>query len=102
MGKTKKLNMKTFTIQTILVTLAYSSLTARGTFLQAEYAQLGEKCEGFNERTGKAFPSCDEGLICEHAGGVSIPGAGNICVPDPDYSERSVDLDIGACYEYYR
>ena len=44
-------------------------------------AQLGEICEGFNERTGGPFPSCAEGLKCESTCEISIPGACNTCVP---------------------
>ena len=29
------------------------------------YAKLGEKCEGFDETTGKYFPKCEENLECE-------------------------------------
>merc|ERR1719266_1500996 len=42
-------------------------------------AQEGDICEGHNESTGKPFPKCDEGLVCEDAGMVTIEGAGNIC-----------------------
>ena len=43
-------------------------------------AGVGETCEGFDESTGEPFPSCEAGLVCEDAGMVSIPGAGNVCV----------------------
>ena len=31
-------------------------------------AQLGETCEGFNEMTGKQFPPCARGLVCQSSG----------------------------------
>jgi len=31
-------------------------------------AQLGETCEGFNEMTGKQFPACARGLVCQSSG----------------------------------
>ena len=31
-------------------------------------AQLGETCEGFNENTGKQFPACAQGLVCQFSG----------------------------------
>ena len=40
---------------------------------------LGETCDGWNESTGKPFPRCEDGLVCEGHGLDSIPGAGNIC-----------------------
>ena len=43
------------------------------------FAGLGETCEGFNEFTGGPFPRCEKGLVCEDAGLITIPGAGNIC-----------------------
>ena len=45
-----------------------------------ELAGLGEICEGFDESTGGPFPACQEGLVCQESGMVSIPGAGNYCV----------------------
>merc|ERR1719219_3152753 len=43
-------------------------------------AGLGEKCEGWDEWTGKYFPSCEEGLVCESTPGmISISGAGKTC-----------------------
>ena len=47
-------------------------------------AQEGETCEGFDETTGMPFPDCAEGFICQNAGQVTIPGAGNICMPTCD------------------
>ena len=44
-------------------------------------AKLGENCEGFDESTGKAFPKCADGLVCEVAFEVSIPGAEKTCGP---------------------
>lgn len=46
-------------------------------------AQLGETCEGFNEMTGKQFPACARGLVCQSSGGISIPGAGKKCIKPP-------------------
>ena len=45
------------------------------------FAQLGATCGGFDESTGRAFPSCASGLVCTNTGGVSIPGAGSKCAP---------------------
>ena len=42
-------------------------------------SQLGETCDGFDERTGAPFPSCAEGLVCMSTGMISIPGAGYKC-----------------------
>ena len=42
-------------------------------------AKQGEVCEGFDERTGEPFPKCEDSLLCIPSGGISIPGAGNIC-----------------------
>merc|ERR1719362_836552 len=44
----------------------------------------GETCEGFNEFMGMPFPECEEGLMCVDSGLITIPGAGNICVPIVD------------------
>ena len=45
------------------------------------YAQEGEICEGFDETTGRPFPSCDHGLECkEDLNFIGIPGRGNRCV----------------------
>ena len=44
-------------------------------------AKDGETCEGFNEMTGGPFPSCGAGLECVSSGMITIPGAGNHCVP---------------------
>lgn len=49
-------------------------------FISNDLAGIGETCEGFNEMTGAPFPACQEGLVCQDAGMVSIPGAGNHCV----------------------
>lgn len=45
-------------------------------------AAEGEACEGFDESTGKPFPSCNKGLACQAATllGMSIPGSGKKCV----------------------
>jgi len=46
-----------------------------------ETVGLGETCEGWNESTGKPFPRCDEGLVCDSRGPEfdSLPGMENIC-----------------------
>jgi len=44
------------------------------------YANLGERCEGFDETTGQNFPSCGPGMKCKNTAEISIPGAGNTCV----------------------
>ena len=38
-------------------------------------AQLGETCEGFNEMTGKQFPACAQGLVCQSSGLRARPSA---------------------------
>ena len=48
-------------------------------FDKPDKAGVGEICGGFNEFTGESFPDCEDGLVCESAGGFSIPGAGNVC-----------------------
>lgn len=48
-------------------------------------AQQGETCDGFDETTGKAFPSCAQGLVCLSVDEmVSVPGAGKKCTPVAD------------------
>eukprot|EP00548_Thalassiothrix_antarctica_P013780 CAMPEP_0194166684 /NCGR_PEP_ID=MMETSP0154-20130528/2220_1 /TAXON_ID=1049557 /ORGANISM="Thalassiothrix antarctica, Strain L6-D1" /LENGTH=152 /DNA_ID=CAMNT_0038877421 /DNA_START=62 /DNA_END=521 /DNA_ORIENTATION=- len=34
-------------------------------YQQESKSVLGEKCEGFDETTGKPFPGCEDGLFCE-------------------------------------
>ena len=49
-------------------------------------AEEGDICEGFNESTGRPYPSCAPGLLCEDSGLASIGGsAGKRCVkPEPE------------------
>ena len=66
-------------------------------------AQAGETCEGFNEKTGEPFPSCDRGLECKQTCEFSIPGACNTCVPtditEPvEESAGLFDLSMVAIY----
>ena len=55
-----------------------------GPILEIELAGLGENCEGFDERTGEAFPDCQPDLVCEELiGAVTIPGADFFCRERP-------------------
>ena len=79
--------MKSFTTQTILATLAYSVLTVNGlnvqrgimSAIQQDVAKLGDTCEGFNESTGRPYPSCAFGLACVDSGKMTITGAHKHC-----------------------
>jgi len=44
-------------------------------------AEAGETCEGWDFKTGKPFPSCNNGLACKHLpwGVYHNPGAGKEC-----------------------
>lgn len=56
------------------------------------FASLGETCEGFNETTGFAFPSCEPGLECKDKSStrVSLPGAERKCI---DPHAKMIDTD---------
>jgi hypothetical protein len=79
--------MKSFTTQTILAALAYSTVNGLGvqrlmTTIHKDVAGVGETCEGYDEMTGMAFPSCAKGLVCVESGLVTIPGASKYCLID--------------------
>jgi hypothetical protein len=80
--------MKSFTTQTILATLAFSvhGLSVQRGIMAAiepkDVAFKGDTCEGFNEKTGKAFPHCARGLVCVDKGMVTIPGEAKHCIMD--------------------
>ena len=50
--------------------------------LPMPFASEGDTCRGFNEKTGKPFPVCAKGLVCQSTGGIGIPGAGNVCMQE--------------------
>jgi len=55
-------------------------------------AKLGEVCDGHDETTGRPFPSCEPGMICEYINGLTIPGAGQECVLDDSNNDDKNDV----------
>jgi len=57
------------------------------------FAELGEKCDGFDGNVGKPYPSCKAGLNCEYTFEFAFPGSRGKCVLVNDNVRSKRDAD---------